>query len=430
MAPFMQRRHRLAAAMGQGVAIIATAPERTRNSDVHHPFRFDSSFYYLTGFTEPEAVLVVVAGAEPRSILFCREKNLEREIWDGFRFGPDAAREAFGVDEAQPIGRLDELVPKLLADQPAMFADVGTDPAWDARTIGWLNAVRAQVRSGVTAPGEIRDLRRLLDDMRLFKDAHELDCMRRAAAISTGAHERAMRATRPGLHEYQIEAELLHEFHRHGSSSPAYPSIVAGGPNACVLHYVENRARLEADSLLLIDAGCEIDGYASDITRTFPVSGRFSGPQRDLYELVLAAQSAAIDAVRPGHHWEQPHEAALAVLVRGFIDFGLCAGTPEAVIESGDYRRFYMHRTGHWLGLDVHDVGDYKRDGAWRNLEPGMTLTVEPGCYVRRADNVPEAFWDIGIRIEDDVLVTASGHEVLTSPAKSVAAIEALVGTA
>ena len=415
--------------MGQGVAVIATAPERTRNRDVHHRFRFDSYFYYLTGFTEPEAVLVLVAGAEPRSILFCREKDLEREIWDGFRFGPAAAQSGFGFDEAQPIGKLDQQMARLLADQPAMFADIGADAAWDARAIGWLNAVRAQARSGVTAPGEIRDLRRLLDDMRLFKDTHELASMRRAAAISTGAHERAMRVTRPGLHEYQIEAELLHEFHRHGSPSPAYPSIVAGGANACVLHYVENRARLEAGSLLLIDAGCEIDGYASDITRTFPISGRFSGPQRDIYELVLAAQAAAIAAVRPGQHWEQPHDAALAVLVRGFIDFGLCAGSPESVIESGDYKRFYMHRTGHWLGLDVHDVGDYKRDGAWRALEPGMTLTVEPGCYIRRADNVPAAFWDIGIRIEDDVLVTADGCEVLTSPAKTVAAIEALVGT-
>ncbi len=415
--------------MGQGVAIIATAPERTRNRDVHHPFRFDSYFYYLTGFTEPEAVVVIVAGAEPRSILFCREKDIEREIWDGFRFGPAAAKSEFGFDEAQPIGKLDEHMAKLLADQPAMYADVGADTAWDARAIGWLNAVRAQARSGVTAPGEIRDLRRLLDDMRLFKDTHELASMRRAAAISTGAHERAMRTTRPGLHEYQIEAELLHEFHRHGSSSPAYPSIVAGGANACVLHYVENRARLEPGSMLLIDAGCEIDGYASDITRTFPVSGRFTGPQRDVYELVLAAQAAAIAAVAPGRHWEQPHDAAVAVLVRGFIDFGLCTGTPDAVIESGDYKRFYMHRTGHWLGLDVHDVGDYKRDGEWRTLEPGMTLTVEPGCYIRRADNVPEAFWDIGIRIEDDVLVTADGCEVLTSPAKTVASIEALVGT-
>lgn len=430
-APFVDRRHRLAAAMGQGVAIIATAPERTRNRDTHHPFRFDSYFYYLTGFTEPEAVLVVVAGAQPKSILFCREKDMDREIWDGYRHGPEQARGSFGFDEAHPIAMLDEQMPKLLADQPALFADVGADGAWDTRLIDWLNAVRAQVRTGITAPGEIRDVRRVLDDMRLMKDAHELDAMRRAAAISTAAHARAMRATRPDLFEYQIEAELLHEFRSRGAQSPAYPSIVAGGANACVLHYVENNARLRDGDLLLIDAGCEVDGYASDITRTWPVNGRFSGPQRDVYELVLAAQAAAIAAVRPGQHWEQPHEAALGVLARGFVDLGLCNGTPEAVIESNDYRRFYMHRTGHWLGLDVHDAGDYKRDGKWRELAPGMTLTVEPGCYIRPGEGVPEAFWNIGIRIEDDVLVTARGGEVLTMAApKSVAEVEALVGTA
>lgn len=429
-APFVDRRHRLAAAMGQGVAIIATAPERTRNRDVHHPFRFDSYFYYLTGFTEPEAVLVVVAGATPKSILFCREKDLDREIWDGYRHGPEKARATFGFDEAHPIAKLDELMPKLLADQPSLFADVGADGAWDTRLIEWLNAVRAQVRTGISAPGEIRDVRRILDDMRLTKDAHELDAMRRAAAISTAAHARAMRATRPDLYEYQIEAELLHEFRSRGAQSPAYPSIVAGGANACVLHYVENSARLRDGDLLLIDAGCEVDGYASDITRTWPVNGRFTGPQRDVYQLVLAAQAAAIAAVKPGQHWEQPHEAALGVLVRGFIDLKLCQGTPEAVIESNDYRRFYMHRTGHWLGLDVHDAGDYKRDGRWRDLAPGMTLTVEPGCYIRPGEGVPEALWNIGVRIEDDVLVTAGGCEVLTAAApKSVADVEALVGT-
>jgi Xaa-Pro aminopeptidase len=429
LAPFADRRRRLAAAMGQGVAVIGTAPERTRNRDVHHPFRFDSYFFYLTGFTEPESVLVLVAGPQPRSILFCRPKDLEREIWDGFRFGPEAAREAFGLDEARPVGELDEAMAKLLSDQPALYADVGSDAGWDGRLIDWINRVRALARSGVTAPGEIRDVRRILDDMRLLKDDTELDAMRRAAAISGRAHERAMRAARPGLFEYQIEAELLHEFRSAGSPSPAYPSIVASGANACVLHYVENSRRLEDGDLLLIDAGCELEGYASDITRTFPVNGRFRGPQRDVYELVLAAQAAAIAAVKPGNHWEQPHEAALAVLARGFVDLGLCQGTPESVIESGDYRRFYMHRTGHWLGLDVHDAGDYKRDGAWRALEPGMVLTVEPGCYIRPGEGVPEAFLNIGVRIEDDALVTASGCEILTAAApKSVADVEAIVG--
>jgi Xaa-Pro aminopeptidase len=430
-AAFVDRRRRLAASMGQGVAVIATAPERTRNRDVLHPFRFDSYFYYLTGFTEPEAVLVVVAGAQPKCILFCREKDLDREIWDGYRHGPEQARLIYGFDEAHPIATLDDRMPTLLADQSALFADVGADGAWDTRLIEWLNAVRAQVRTGIAAPGEIRDVRRVLDEMRLAKDAHELDAMRRAAAISTDAHARAMRFTRPGQFEYQVEAELLHEFRSRGAQSPAYPSIVAGGANACVLHYVENSARLRSGELLLIDAGCEVDGYASDITRTWPVSGRFSGAQRDVYELVLAAQAAAIAAVRPGQHWEQPHEAALAVLARGFVDLGLCKGTPEAVIESNDYRRFYMHRTGHWLGLDVHDAGDYKREGKWRDLAPGMTLTVEPGCYIRPGEGVPEALWNIGIRIEDDVLVTANGCEVLTAAApKGVAEVEALVGTA
>lgn len=431
IAPYRDRRARLLAQMRTGVAVVTTAPERTRNRDTHHPYRFDSYFYYLSAFPEPEAVVVLVAGPAPRTLLFCRPKHEEREIWDGYRYGPEQARILFGFDEAHDIATLDEKMPELLADQPALFTDVGGDAAWDARVIQWLNAVRAKARTGISAPGEIRDIRRLLDDMRLVKDARELDTMRRAAAISIDAHKRAMAATRPGRHEYEIEAELAHEFIRRGARAPAYPSIVASGPNACVLHYVENTRRMEAGDLLLIDAGCELEGYASDITRTFPVSGRFTPAQRDIYELVLAAQAAAIAAVKAGAHWEAPHEAALGVLVRGFIDFGLCSGTPEAVIESGDYRRFYMHRTGHWLGLDVHDAGDYKRDGAWRILEPGMVLTVEPGCYIRPAEGVPEPFWNIGVRIEDDVAVTPDGCEVLTvGTPKTVAEVEDIVGTA
>lgn len=428
---FVARRAEIAKSMSKGVAVVATAPERVRNRDVHHPFRFDSYFYYLTGFNEPDAVLVIIAGETPKHLLFCREKNLEREIWDGYRHGPENARGLFAMDEAHAIEKLDEMMPKLLADQPTIFADVGADAQWDGRIIGWLNAVRAQVRTGISAPNEIRDIRRLLDDMRLIKDAYELNHMRAAAAISTQAHARAMRVTRPGKFEYEIEAELVHEFMSKGARAAAYQSIVAGGANACVLHYVENNAELRAGDLLLIDAGCEVAGYASDITRTFPVSGKFSAAQRDVYELVLAAQAAAIEAVKPGNHWEQPHEAALAVLVRGFIDLKLCQGTVESVIESGDYKRFYMHRTGHWLGLDVHDAGDYKRDGAWRTLEPGMVLTVEPGCYIRPADNVPHHLWNIGVRIEDDALVTTTGREVLTlATPKSVADIESIVGTA
>ncbi len=422
------RRSRLAALMGDGLAVLRTAPERTRNRDSGYPFRFDSYFHYLSGFPEPESVLVLIAGKTPRSILFCREKNMEREIWDGFRYGPEKAREAFGFDEAHSIDKLDELLPELLADQPAVFCDVGADAEWDSRVIGWINKVRAKVRSGVAAPTGIRDIRQFLDDMRLVKDAHEIDTMKRAAGISAQAHARAMRATKPGRHEYEIEAELLHEFRRQGAQAPAYTSIVAGGANACVLHYVQNDALLKDGDLLLIDAGCELDGYASDITRSFPVGGRFSGPQRDIYDLVLAAQTAAIAQVKPGSRWEDPHDAAVKVLVLGMIDLGLCKGTVDSVIESGDYRRFYMHRTGHWLGMDVHDAGDYKRNGEWLKLKPGMVLTVEPGCYVRPGEGVPEQFWNIGVRIEDDALVTPSGCEIITAAApKKVGEIEALM---
>jgi len=430
---FRARRMKLLEQMGAGAAIIPTAPEAIRNRDSHYPYRFDSYFYYLTGFPEPESVLLLIADAQPKSILFCRDKDMEKEIWDGFRYGPASALSEFGLDEAYSISQLEELAPKFLSNQPQLFYSLGADAGWDAKVTQWLNQLRAQGRSGVSAPAEIIDVRALIDELRLYKSAHELDTMRHAAEISAAAHVRAMQATKPGRMEYEVEAELLHEFYRHGSQSPAYTSIVAGGANACVLHYISNNARLKDGDLLLIDAGCEIDGYASDITRTFPVNGKFSGAQKDLYELVLAAQSAAIDKIRPGCHWNEPHEAALDVLIRGFIDLGLCKGSPEAVLESGDYRRFYMHRTGHWLGLDVHDAGQYKYDkgpdnGKWRLLEPGMTLTVEPGCYVRPADDVPEHFWNIGIRIEDDALVTADGCEIMTAGvAKTVAEIEALM---
>lgn len=424
---WQQRRTRLMETMGEGVAVIPTACEALRNGDSHYPYRFDSYFYYLTGFAETEAVLVLVAGDNPRSILFCRDKDFEREIWDGFRHGTEHARELFGFDEAHPVATLDELMPDILADQTRLHFAFGADPRWDARVTQWLDAVRIRVRSGVTAPAAIHDVRMLLNEMRLIKSEDELAAMRRAASIAAGAHIRAMRTTRPGIAEYQVEAELLHEFRSHGSQSPAYMSIVAGGANACVLHYTANNALLHDGDLLLIDAGCEVDGYASDITRTFPVNGRFNPAQKDLYQLVLAAQAAALDKVRPGCRWNEPHDAAVAVLARGFVDFGMCQGSVESVIDSGDYRRFYMHRTGHWLGMDVHDVGSYKLAGEWRPLESGMVLTVEPGCYVRPADDVPKHFWDIGIRIEDDVLVTQTGHEVLSAAPKAVDAIEALM---
>ena len=424
---FRARRTRLAAAMGGGVAVVPTAPERARNRDTHYPFRFDSHFYYLCGFPEPEAALVIVAGDRPRSLLFCREKNEEREIWDGFRYGPAAARERFGVDEAYPIAELDARLADLLADQPCLHYPMGADASWDARAMGWLNAVRAKARAGVAAPERAADIRALVDEMRLVKDASEIALMRRAADISAAAHRRAIAAAAPGRHEYELEAELLHEFRRRGAQAPAYGSIVAGGPNACVLHYVSNDARLQEGDLVLIDAGCELDGYASDITRTFPVGPRFSAAQREVYEIVLAAQAAAVAATRPGRTWNEPHDAAVRVLAQGMLDLKLLQGSLDEVLEKETYKRFYMHRTGHWLGLDVHDAGDYKKNGQWRPLVPGMVLTVEPGLYIRAADDVPAALQGIGIRIEDDALVTETGCELITAAApKSVAEIEAL----
>lgn len=424
---YRARRARLAQAMQGGVAVIPTAPERIRNRDTHFPYRYDSHFYYLSAFPEPEAVLVIVAGAQPKSLLFCREKNEERETWDGFRFGPRGAQERFGVDEAHPIGELDAMLADLLADQPALYYPVGADAQWDMRAMGWLNSVRAKARAGVGAPERVQDVRALIDEMRLVKDAHELGLMRRAAQISAAAHRRAMRSARPGRFEYELEADLLHEFRRSGAQFPAYWPIVASGDNACVLHYVSNDDTLRDGDLVLIDAGCELGGYAADITRTFPVGPRFSAAQRDVYEVVLAAQAAAIVSVRAGKAWNEPHDAAVRVLAQGMLDLKLLSGSLDEALEKETYKRFYMHRTGHWLGLDVHDAGDYKRAGKWRTLTPGMVLTVEPGLYIRPADDVPQALRGIGIRIEDDVLVTGDACDVMTADApKRIADIEAI----
>ncbi len=425
---YADRRHALLNQMQHGIAIIPTAPEMLRNGDAHYAYRFDSSFYYLTGFAEPEAVLVLIAGDKPQSIVFCREKNLEREIWDGHRAGPEGAREQFGFDAAFPIAQLDEKLVELMSNQPTLFYPLGADAAWDARLLKLRAAVQEKSRSGVRAPDQLFDIRTLINEQRLLKDEHELSLMRRAASISCGAHQRAMQFTRAGQFEYQVEAELLHEFCRHGARDAAYTSIVAGGANACTLHYVENNAALHDGDLLLIDAGCEFQGYASDITRTYPVNGKFSAAQRDVYEVVLAAQTAAINSAKIGQNWNAPHEAALRVLAQGFIDLKMCHGTVDGVLESGSYKQFYMHRTGHWLGMDVHDVGDYKINDDWRALQAGMVLTVEPGCYIRPADNVPKALWNIGIRIEDDVVITATGNEILTLAApKTVSEIEAVM---
>ena len=425
---FAARRTRLLKKMQRGIAVIPTAPEHVRNRDSHYPYRHDSYFHYLSGFTEPEAALVLIAGDKPQSLLFCRDKDPDKEVWDGFRYGPEAACATFGFDAAFSISGIDEKLAELLSGQPVLHYSMGHDADWDGRILEALNKVRANVRSGAHAPASIEDVRVELDEMRLFKDGAEIADMRRAAEISSAAHRRAMRAAAPGRFEYEIEAELMHEFRRGGAQAPAYSSIVAGGANACILHYIDNSRQLRDGDLLLIDAGCEVDSYAADITRTFPVNGKFSPAQRDVYELVLAAQAAAIEQVAPGNSWNAPHEAALRVLAQGMIDLGLLAGTVDGVIESESYKRFYMHRTGHWLGMDVHDAGEYKIGSDWRPLQPGMTLTVEPGCYIRAADDVPKALWNIGVRIEDNALVTASGCEILTAAApKTVADIEALM---
>jgi len=422
--PYPSRRARLLAQLGDGIAVLPTAPEKLRNRDAHHPYRFDSYFWYLTGFPEPESVLVLVGGKQPQSLLFCRDKHEEREIWDGYRHGPQGARESFGFDAAYPIAELDAKLPELLADRSALWYSLGNDAEWDTKITAALNAVRAQTRAGKRPPAEIRDLRVPLDVMRLTKDAHELDAMRRAAAISSAGHANAMRACRPGMAEYELEAELSYEFRRRGAEAHAYTPIVAGGLNACVLHYVSNDKLLNDHELVLIDAGCEVKGYASDITRTFPVNGRFSPAQRDAYEIVLAAQAAAIAATKPGNHFMDPHQAALRVLAQGMLDLKLLSGSVDGVLEAEAYKRFYMHRTGHWLGLDVHDAGEYKQGDTWMPLAPGMTLTVEPGLYIRPGADIPHELVGIGIRIEDDVLVTEQGCEVYTSAPKTVAEIE------
>ncbi len=423
-AHFIARRRRLLQTIGAGVAIIPTALEVIRNRDAHHLYRFDSYFWYLSGFPEPDAVVVLIGGKKPKSILFCREKHEEREIWDGYRYGPKAAKVAFGFDAAFPIEQLDKKLAEFLVDRDTLWHAIGHDAAWDARIAKALNEVRAQNRAGKRAPRAIHDLRFELDQMRLVKDAAEAEIQQRSADIASAGHARAMHACRPGVAEYELEAELTYEFRKRGADAHAYTPIVAGGANACVLHYVSNDKILNDNTLVLIDAGCEVAGYAADITRTFPVNGRFNAAQKDVYEIVLAAQSAAIAATAPGRHFMEGHDAAVRVLTQGLIDLKLLKGDLDGLIEKGDYKRFYMHRTGHWLGLDVHDAGEYKVGEDWAKLLPGMTLTVEPGLYIRPADDIPLALAGIGIRIEDDVRVTENGCHVFTTAPKTVAEIE------
>jgi len=417
--------------MGAGsVAILPTGRETIRNRDVHYPFRPDSDFFYLTGFAEPEAVMVLVPGrSHGEYILFCREKDPDKEIWDGYRAGLEGAVTDFGADDAFPITDLDDILPGLLEERERVFFAMGSDPAFDKRVSDWVSQVRSRARAGVHGPIEFLALDHFLHDMRLYKSRAEVTLMRRAARLSAQAHCELMTHCEPGMHEYQLASLFSHHCQMKGAGHLAYPSIVGGGNNACVLHYVDNNQALRDGDLVLVDAGCEIDCYASDITRTFPVNGRFSDPQRALYELVLDAQLAAIDKVRAGNHWNDPHQAAVRVLTKGLLRLGLLRGTLAKALKSESYKRFYMHRTGHWLGMDVHDVGDYKVDGHWRELEPGMVVTVEPGLYIPRgARGVAKKWQGIGIRIEDDVLVTRGEPDVLSRDApKSVEHIEALM---
>ncbi|AXK72611.1 M24 family metallopeptidase [Lysobacter sp. TY2-98] len=433
VSPFARRRKQLMRMAGEdAIVIVPAAAERVRSRDTHFPYRQDSDLLYLTGFPEPDAVLALIPGRRHgEAILFCRERDPEREGWDGPRFGPEGAVETFGVDDAYPVTDLDDILPGLLEGRSRVYYHFGRDAEFDLKLIGWLNRVRAQVRSGAQPPHEFLELGHLLDELRLFKDAGELKLMQRAADISVAAHQAAMRAARPGVAEYQLQAELEYVFRRHGAV-PAYNSIVGAGPNACVLHYNANNGTARDGDLVLIDAGAEVDGYASDITRTFPANGRFTPAQRALHDLVRDAQAAALAQARPGTHWDAIHEAAVATLSEGLLRLGLLRGKLEKIIADGSYKRFYRHKTGHWLGLDVHDVGDYRVDGQSRVLEAGMVFTIEPGLYVDADDPTVDAKWrGIGIRIEDDVLITKAAPRVLTDGlARSADEIEAFMADA
>ncbi len=429
---FGRRRRDIMALMGDGVAVMPTAPVSRRNNDVDYPFRPDSDFQYLSGFPEPESVLVLVPGrTQGEYILFCRERDAEKETWHGRRAGLEGAIESFGADDAFPIEDIDDILPGLLENRPKIFSCMGRYSEFDNQLLQWFNEVKSKKRAGISAPGELVDISHLLHEFRLIKSNHEISIMKRAARVSADAHCRAMRACKPGMMEYQIEAELEYEFLKGGAHSSAYPSIVAGGANSCILHYTENSDKLIDGDLLLIDAGAEIDCYAADITRTLPVNGTYSAEQRAVYDIVLDAQVAAIAEVKSGHHWNQPHEAAVKRLAQGMIDLGLLEGGIEDVIENKRYQRFYMHRTGHWLGMDVHDVGDYRVNNEERAFEPGMVLTIEPGLYISKDSNAPKKYQGIGIRIEDNLLVTESGHENLTiTVPKKISEIEALMQSA
>ena len=412
---YAQRRKQLMKMMGENsIAILPAAPLLIRNRDVEHGFRQDSDFYYLSGFVEPEAVVVLVPGRkQAQYILFCRERDKVKETWNGYRYGPEGAVEHFSADDAFPIDDLEEILPGLMEHCESVYYTIGLNPEFDKQVMNCVNSLRKGSRGGVHAPNEFVSLDYLLHDMRLYKSRDEIKLMRTAAKISVQGHINAMRACQPGVYEYQLEAELLYEFNRNGAGW-AYPSIVGSGANSCILHYTENNQLLNDGDMVLIDAGAEYGGYAADITRTFPVNGKYTEAQKEIYDLVLASQDAAIKQVKPGNHWNDPHNAAVKVLTKGMVELGLLKGKPAELIKKGDYSKYYMHRTGHWIGMDVHDVGDYKVDDEWRLLEPGMALTIEPGLYIPSGSRGAKRWWNIGVRIEDDVLVTKDGCDLLT----------------
>ncbi|WP_411725249.1 Xaa-Pro aminopeptidase [Methyloglobulus sp.] len=428
---FKKRRKQLMQRIGKGnIALLGSSSTKIRNRDVHYPFRQDSDFYYLTGFCEPDALAVFIPGREQGEyILFCREFDETKALWEGAHAGLEGATGHYQADDAFPIDDMDEILSGMLENKNKVFYPMGRDPDLDHRLLDWINHIRGQSRTGVIAPGELVSLEHILHEMRLFKSPEEIKLMRRASEVSAKGHVKVMQTCKAGMYEYQIEAELVHHFMQEGLRAVAYPSIVAGGKNACVLHYTENAAKLKNGDLLLIDAGAECDHYAADITRTFPVSGRFSEPQKQLYQLVLDAQTAAIEQIKPGTPWHNAHDVSVEVLTKGLVALGLLEGKVKTLIKKEKFKQFYMHRTGHWLGMDVHDVGDYKVDQKWRLLEPGMVLTVEPGLYIPAdCKTVDEKWRGIGIRIEDDLLVTGQGHEVLTRGVpKTIPEIEALM---
>ncbi len=424
---FRKRRDRLMSLMApNSIAIVPAARMQLRNRDTEHLFRQNSDFHYLTGLPEPDAVLVLAPGrSHGQVVLFCHDRDPDFERWNGERLGPERAAQVLGVDDAFPVGDLGDILPGLLEGRERIYTNLGDHPEFDRQLMGWVKNIQSKQVHGAKPPGEFIVLAHLLHDLRLYKSSAELKLMRRAAEITTAAHLRAMRASRPGLTEAHLEAELIYEFMRSGARFPAYPCIVGAGRNACVMHYVRNDAPLRDGEMVLIDAGCEFELYASDVTRTFPINGKFTATQRAVYEVVLEAQLAAIAAAQPGAPFDAPHRTAVATMVDGLIDLGVLEGEPGEIIETEAYRKFCVHKTSHWLGLDVHDVGDYKVDDAWRTLEPGMVMTVEPGIYLPDDESVPKAFRGMGIRIEDDVAIAKAGNEVLTAAApKTIADIE------